>query len=178
MGEVPTPQDLVRDAVRGDPQALETLVRRHYEPVWRTLWRFTRDRDAADSLCQEAFLRAIEGLGGYRGDAALGTWITRIGLNLALNEARRSRPRALAETDPAARDGGPPEAAEGRETASTVRDAVDRLPDDLRAALLLTAFTGLTHREAAEHLGCAEGTVSWRVFEAKRRLREVLPHAL
>lgn len=178
MGEATAPDDLVRAAVRGDRFALEALVRRHYDDVWRTLWRFTRDRDAADSLCQEAFLRAFENLRSFRGEAALGTWITRIGLNLALNDARRRRPRDLEGLDVSARESTPDDAAATDERARLVRRAVDGLPDDLKAAVLLTAFAGLSHREAASHVGCAEGTLSWRVFEARRLLKEALPDGL
>jgi RNA polymerase sigma-70 factor (ECF subfamily) len=142
------------------------------------LRRFTGDAEAADSLTQEAFLRALRGLGGFRGRSALGTWITRIGLNLALNERRRRREAPLPAVEPAGETESPSRNAERREVRERVRAGLAALPGDLRDALLLTFFAGRTHAEAAAELGCAEGTVSWRVFEAKRRLREVLPDGL
>lgn len=180
MGGAKSPDDLVRAAVRGDPHALEALVRRHYGLVWQTLRRFVGPGGDAEALCQETFLRAIQALPGYRGEAALSTWITRIGLNLAMNEARRGRPTVGEEAAQGAVDSrsGPSETVERGESARLVRDAVDGLPEELRGAVLLTSFVGMTHREAADHLGCPEGTVSWRVFEARRRLKEVLPHGM
>lgn len=164
----------VRRACRGDPEALEALVRRHYRPVWRTLWRFTRDRDETDALTQETFLKAIGKLSSFRGEASLRSWITSVGIHLALNEKRRRRPRPVGEPRGPAGTPSPEGEAGDRERAARVHEAVDALPDDLSAAIVLTAFAGYTHQEAAVVLGCAEGTVSWRVHEARKRLREVL----
>jgi len=164
----------VRQACRGDARALEALVRLHYRPVWRTLWRFTRDRDETDALTQETFLRAIEKLATFRGEASLRSWITSVGIHLALNEKRCRRPLPVGEPKGQARTRSPDVAATEKERVARVQEAVDGLPDDLGSAIVLTAFAGYTHREAADILGCAEGTVSWRVHEARRRLREDL----
>jgi len=178
MGGHPDDEHLVHDARRGDRRALEVLVRRHYDVVWRSLSRLSRDADEADTWTQEAFLRAMQNLGGYRGEASVSTWIVRIGINLALNARRRSAPAMLDGHEPAGRIPDPIEAVTAGERHRLVRQGVDRLPGDLRAALLLTAFGGLSQREAAGELDCPEGTVAWRVFEAKRRLKEWLPDGL
>jgi RNA polymerase sigma-70 factor (ECF subfamily) len=178
MGGDPDEDRLVLDARRGDRRALEVLVRRHYDVVWRSLARLARDPAEADAWTQEAFLKAMQGLSGYRGDAALATWVVRIGLNVARNARRRREPLPLRGNEPAGRSADPGAAADDGERHRLVHEGVDRLPDDLRGALLLTAFGGLSQRDAAADLGCAEGTVAWRVFEAKRRLREWLPDGL
>jgi RNA polymerase sigma-70 factor (ECF subfamily) len=178
MGGDPDDERLVHDARRGDRRALEVLVRRHYDVVWRSLARLSRDADEADAWTQETFLRAMQNLGGFRGEATVSTWIVRIGIHLALNARRRPAPASLDGHEPAAQGPDPARAAATGERRRLVRDGVDRLPGDLRAALLLTAFGGLSQREAAGELDCPEGTVAWRVFEAKRRLKEWLPDGM
>jgi RNA polymerase sigma-70 factor, ECF subfamily len=178
MGGDPDENRLVLDARQGNRRALEVLVRRHYDVVWRSLARLSRDPGEADAWTQEAFLKAMQGLTGYRGDAALSTWIVRIGLNVAMNARRRREPAPLGSHEPAGRAGDPGAAAADGERHRLVREGVDQLPGDLRAALLLTAFGGLSQREAASEVGCPEGTMAWRVFEAKRRLKEWLPDGL
>ena len=165
-------------AVRGDRRALAEIVRGSYRTVWGTLYRFTRNRDEADGLAQEAFLRAIRNLGSFRGESRLTTWIVRIALNLALNERRKKTPGSLPDFELSSSAPGPDREAEQNEVRERVRDAIAALPDDLSRALLMTFFGGVSHAEAAGVLGCAEGTISWRVHEAKKRLREVLPHEL
>ena len=167
-------EDLIRRGRRGDDEALEVLVRRHYRPVWLTLWHFERNEDDTDALCQETFLRALRKLYTFRGEASLRSWITRVGINLALNEKRRRRPMAADDLDARPAPESSNAELERRERVARVHDALDGLAPDLKAAIVLTAFAGCSHREAALALGCAEGTVSWRVHEARRKLAEGL----
>jgi RNA polymerase sigma-70 factor (ECF subfamily) len=169
---------LVAKAGRGDAGALDALVRQSYAPVWRTVHRFTRDRHSADGLTQEAFLRACANLATFRGECRFTTWVSRIALNLAMNERRRLRPGPMPAREPAAAGTSPDREAERSELRDRVRAAIAELPEPFAQALLLTFFGGVSHAEAAAELGCAEGTVAWRVHEAKKRIREVLPHEL
>lgn len=178
MTDAPDEDDLIRRGRRGDGEALEALVELHYRPVWRTLWHFARNDDDTDTLCQETFLRAMQKLHTFRGEAALRSWITRVGINLGLNEKRKRRPLAVPDLDQRTSGSGTVADVERRDRIARVHAAVDGLAPDLRAAILLTAFAGCSHREAALALACAEGTVSWRVHEARRHLAEELHDVL
>lgn len=135
-------------------------------------------REFADAITQEAFLKAIASLDTFRAEAGFRTWITRIALNLALNERRKKRPAPMPQAEMASAETGPATAAGDREIREIVAAAVEALPAEYREALLLTFYGGCSHAEAGRILGVAEGTVSWRVFTAKAKLREVLPDGL
>lgn len=178
MTEQPLDEEIVSKASRGDRHSLDVLVERHYRAVWKAIMRFTGDQNETDTLTQEAFLRAIRSLRAFRGEAQLRTWIIRIGLNQALNGYRRKKPAALPPEVVETRNPGPMECARQAEIREAVGVAIKALPAEYREALLLTFFGDCSHAEAARLLGCAEGTISWRVFTAREKLREMLPHGL
>ncbi len=130
----------------------------------------------SEDLAQEAFLRAYEQLGTFRGSAKFSTWLYRIALNTCLNwrqgEARRSRLQAEAAEDLRARGDGIE--LPGIKDTGEVQAALMKLPAKQRAAIILTIYDGMNHAEAAQVLGCSETTVSWRVFAAKRKLKRQL----
>ena len=168
--------ELVLRSQRGDPAAFEELVRQHQRMIHALTYRMTGSSADAEDLAQEAFLRAYEEMGTFRGDAKFSTWLYRIAVNTCLNwrhsEARRQEVYAQAATELAAQRGG--EQAESKEQANEVQAALLKLPAKQRAAIVLTIYDGLNHAEAAEVLGCSETTVSWRVFAAKRKLKRLL----
>jgi RNA polymerase sigma-70 factor, ECF subfamily len=168
--------DLVCQSQSGDPSAFEELVRRHQKMIHALTFRMTGSPADAEDLAQEAFLRAWEQIGGFRGGAKFSTWLCSIAvygcLNWRRDEARRNHAHANCAEDMLAENTG--EIAGGNETGQHAQAALLKLPAKQRAAIVLTICEGLSHAEAAKILRCSETTVSWRVFTAKRKLKSLL----
>jgi RNA polymerase sigma-70 factor (ECF subfamily) len=172
---------LIEQSLAGDPEAYAALVNRHQHMVRAVAFRMTGSFDDSEELAQEAFLRAYRQLGSFEGGAKFSTWLCKIVINLSLDWRRRESRRAVIHATWAAEamseqapDGGFPD-----ELSRRVQAALDRLPVKQRAALVLTLYENQSHAEAAKTLGCAEATVSWRVFAARQKLKRLLkdlPH--
>ena len=170
--------DLVLRSQNGDVSAFEVLVRNHQQMIHALTFRMTGSVADADDLTQETFIRAYEQIGSFNGAARFSTWLYSIAVHACLNwrrdEARRFRAHAdCAEEILAARPDAGVSPAEN-ERAQQAQAALLRLPARQRAAIVLTIYDGLNHAEAAKLLRCSETTVSWRVFAAKRKLKQML----
>src|SRR4051812_34359132 len=182
--------DLDRDrdldrARRGDRDAFGRLVRRHQRRVYGAALHLLGNHSDADDVTQEAFVRAYRGLAGFDGRADFFTWLYRIAVNTALNALRSGkRGAALSQRSgaEAAHVGGRPEAlgrgapspaqrAEHAGEVARVLAAVVELSPALRVTLVLATVEELPHKQIAEILQIPEGTVAWRVNEARRLLR-------
>lgn len=166
----------IRDAQAGDRSAFARLIERYWDRLYRWLYHLTRDRHAAEDLTQETFLRALAAVKSFRPGSNFRAWLFRIGHNNFVNQKRSERrTKHQLPDDAAAPDHGSAEtAAEHRETLEVVNRAVDDLPSDFRAALLLRVHEGLSFREVAKVLGTTEETARWRVFKARQKLMKVL----
>jgi RNA polymerase sigma-70 factor (ECF subfamily) len=161
----------------GDGEAFDTLFRRWAAPLLRYLNRMVRDLAAAEELVQEVFLRVHRSRERYSPDARFSTWLYRIATNVALNELRRPRYRAVhhsadAETSAPIRalDPAPDELAHIRQLGEKVELEMERLPDRQRAALWLAAVEGLSYAEVAEALEVSEQAVKALVHRARSTL--------
>jgi RNA polymerase sigma-70 factor (ECF subfamily) len=164
---------------RGDPKAFEEVVRRTYRHVYTQALRLVGDRQDAEDVAQESYVRVFRGLASFREEAQFETWLYRIVANTAMSYLRRRQRfgAVLAEPD----DESPP-----REVVSDVRleeRAVDRdalvraletLPASLRTVVVLKDVYGLTCLEIGEELGTTEGAVKVRLHRARKRLRGML----
>jgi RNA polymerase sigma-70 factor (ECF subfamily) len=160
--------------VRDDRRAFGELVARHQPAVRGLLRRLTGgDGAQADDLAQETFLRAYQGLRGYRGGAKFSSWLYRIACNAFFSQDRGSR---LAPPEPPALEAG----ASGVDVPDTLLERYDleralaSLKPRERAALVLTYANELTHEEAAVILDCPLGTLKTHVARAKEKLRRQL----
>jgi len=166
----------IRAAQAGDRSAFAQLVERYWDRLYRWLYRLTRDRHAAEDLTQETFLRALGAVKSFRAGSNFRAWVFRIGHNNFVNQKRSERrtkhqlPEDVAAPELNAVEIG----AENRETLEVVTRAVDDLPADFRAALLLRVQEGLSFREVAKVLNTTEETARWRVFKARQKLMKVL----
>lgn len=178
-------RELVDAARTGDAEAFGVFVRRHYERVYRLALHMLRDPAEAEDVTQNTFVRAYGALDRFDGRSEPFTWTYRIAVNLSLNtiRARKTARRGAAADDPhiesllAEQRGpgaNPSTLSADRELALALSDGIDQLSETLRSTLLLVTLDGLSHAEAAETLGCPEGTVAWRVHEARRKLRAYL----
>jgi RNA polymerase sigma factor (sigma-70 family) len=167
----PTPDALLLEAYaqRGERDALELLVRRHAETVWRVCRRVLRSHQDAEDALQATFYILATKAKSIRKRDALGGWLHRVALRVAL-AARERHPPAAMPTDRAALD----PSAEAREELALLDEEVDRLPAKYRGPVILCYFEGKTTAEAATALGIAEGTVYSRLARARERLRNRL----
>ena len=162
---------LVSAAVAGNRDAFETLLRTHYDRIHGLAWQLTGSRADADDVAQEVCCALVEKLGSFRGDAKFSTWIIGITVN-ACRDLKRRRRSFLGLTEKLTVLAGLTSAPDGRDAYDAIwlKSAVARLKPDLRDTVVLVAGQQLTHAEAAEILGVAEATVSWRMSEVRRLL--------
>ena len=184
-----TDQQLVVRAQRGDTRAFDLLVLKYQGRIATLVARFVNDAAEVEDVTQEAFIKAFRALPKFRGESAFYTWLYRIASNAAKNYlvARGRRPATTAdvqdaeyfEEGDALREIETPENAYfGSELAKTVQTALEGLPEELRAALSLREFDGLSYEEIADVMACPVGTVRSRIFRAREvvdsRVREQL----
>jgi RNA polymerase sigma factor (sigma-70 family) len=165
--------DLVRRSAGGDRAAFEILLMRHYDLMHRIAWRFLGSRDDAEDIVQEVCCGLVEKISAFRGDAKVSTWLVSIVVNACRDHLRRaSSLHRFKErlTNVMGLASGP----DGRDLyrASWLASSLSRLDPALRETVILVAGEELTHAEAAAVLGIAENTVSWRLHEARKRLRQ------
>jgi RNA polymerase sigma-70 factor (ECF subfamily) len=142
------------------------------------------DRGEAEDAVQETFLRAYKAIARFDGRSELSTWLYRICVNVCLNLLRKRRrvkaadiadPRVPEpEADPDSGGTDPERSVETTQLQRRLAQALDTLSPSLRTTVVLVLIQGLPHKEASEVLGCPEGTVAWRIHEARRRLKDEL----
>ena len=170
---------LVERCRNGDLAAFETIYRAHSGRLYSVACRMLGNPTDAEDLLQEIFLAAHRKLASFRGEAALGTWLYRLAMNLCLDHLRSRAARAGQVTDalddePAMADTGTRKLAERTVAKMDLERAMAQLPDGCRTAFVLHDVEGLEHREVAELLGIAEGTSKSQVHKARLRLRAML----
>jgi RNA polymerase sigma-70 factor (ECF subfamily) len=184
-----TDKELVRRVQRGDRRAFDLLFGRYQHKILNLVGRYLRDPQDVEDVTQEAFIKAFKALPRFRGDSAFYTWLYRIAINTAKNHlvARGRRPPAVdVEIEDAEfmdgadqlREGESPEAALARDQLSAAIDrAIAQLPDDLRSAVTLREFDGLSYEQIAQILECPVGTVRSRIFRARESIdRHIAPY--
>ena len=158
-------------AAGGDEKAFSALITRHYDRVFRLAFRLTGARAEAEDLTQDISAALPTKLRAYKGEARFTTWLYRVTVNAAHDRRRRRQTHAKAaeawgEIETARRA----EAEDTRTALDWLTTAMRALPEDLRDTLALV-LDDMTHSEAGEVLGVSEGTISWRISEAKKRLK-------
>ena len=135
-------------------------------------YRMTGSMADAEDLAQETFIQAYQHRDSFRGGAKVSSWLYRIAINQCLNWRKRAarREQLHREWSQEERVTADDSAARGQQ----IQEALLKLNPEQRAAVVLTMYDGLSHAEAAKVLGCAETTVSWRLFAARRTLKQLL----
>lgn len=179
---------LLQRARAGDPEAFDSLVRRHQERIYGLVYHMTANHEDAHDLVQDVFLKAWKGLRQFKGDASFYTWVYRIAVNHTLNflKQRRNRTPHLslndldlhAEHDPElvqlVSHHTPRREAGLHELARGLNEALQKLSDDHRMVVTLHDIQGLPHDEIAGILHCNPGTVRSRLFYARQQLQALL----
>ncbi|HEY7229209.1 MAG TPA: RNA polymerase sigma factor [Pseudolabrys sp.] len=184
-------EELVRMARARDETAVRVITRRYNRRLFRIARSILRNDAEAEDVVQETYVRAFTGLDMFRGDAAFGTWITRIAMNEALGRLRRRRPtvdwdtygtnRTEAEIIhfPVSAAGGDPEKAMAQSEIRTVLEhAIDALPDAFRAVFVARIVEGMSVDETADLFGLQPETVKTRLHRARVLLRAELDKQL
>lgn len=167
---------LVERARDGDVGALEALYRAHSGRVFAICFRMAGDGELAEEWAQDAWVRAWEQLGSFRGESAFTTWLHRLTVNVALDRRRSDarRRRRIELAGEVARMSGGMARDDSPGTRMDLERAVAGLPDGARTVFLLYDVEGYRHKEIADRLGVAEGTVKAQLHRARRMLREAL----
>ena len=162
-------------------RAFDLLVLKYQVRIAALISRYVSDAGEVEDVTQEAFIKAYRALGKFRGDSAFYTWLYRIAANAAKNHlvAKGRRPGAYATVEDAegfdeggllSESASPEALAMGGELAEVVESALKALPDELKAALMLREFDGLSYDDIADVLGCPVGTVRSRIFRAREAI--------
>ncbi len=179
-----TDEELVSQAIDGDTDSFNELVKRWERPIYALAYRTLGREDDARDVCQETFLRAYRALPGFKGEAKFSSWIYRIALNLCRDWMRKQRrtpvvqaPEGVEITDLAA-ERGPVESIETlvarRQLTQRVASAMRSLPEDQRTAIVLKEYHGMTFQEIADLQGCPLSTVKTRLYQGLTVLRRLL----
>jgi RNA polymerase sigma-70 factor (ECF subfamily) len=187
-------RELVSRAQTGNEEAFGTLMRNHYEPVFRLVNSMLRDEHSARDVCQEIWLSIWKNIGSFRGDAKFSTWIHPIATRRAIDHLRGrkrwlnrfipflSDTNAGDDSDTTDRIAAAPEASDGNDPRQDLESqernqrferAIASLPPKHRGVLALREIKGLSYDEIAENLGIARGTVMSRLFHARRLVAQI-----
>jgi RNA polymerase sigma factor RpoE len=179
--------ELIERARKADMDAYGQLVLRYQGLAVRTAYVVAGDASEAEDAAQEAFVKAYRALPSFRGDSAFYTWLYRIGINTAKNYLASMGRRAPTTTNYDAeeaesfddgdqlRDFNTPEnLLMSKQIAQTVNQSMDRLPEELRAAILLREIEGMSYEDIAKIMDCPIGTVRSRIFRAREAIAEQL----
>lgn len=186
MDERSVDAEIVARVQRGDKAAFDLLVLKYQHKVAKLVSRYLRDSAEVQDVTQEAFIKAYRALAGFRGDSAFYTWLYRIAINTAKNflvSQGRRPPSSDVDVDTAEvlesagelREVATPERNLLRdEIAERVQSAIDGLPEDLRAAILMREIDGLSYEDIAQAMDCPIGTVRSRIFRAREAIEKEL----
>jgi RNA polymerase sigma factor (sigma-70 family) len=161
----------------GDDDALGRMVARWEKPLFNFAWRYVRNSADARDLSAEVFVKLYQHRGRLAEDSNIAAWLFTTLVNLCRNRHRwreRHPSVSLEETagcEPVAEVSSPDDAMERKETMDALGAAIDRLPHELKATLLLHHYEHLSYREIGEVTGCSERGVETRLYRARQRLR-------
>lgn len=185
----PTEVDLVCRAKAQDTQAYGELVRRYQRKAASVAYRLVGNSSDASDVAQEAFVRAYRNLEQLDDPAKFGSWLMRVVSNLSLNFRRSRASRAAASLDDSLLDGvdfqkpgrglrlaesTADEHGQAKELDAALSRALEELPDQQRLALILFSVEGVPQKEVAEILECSVELVKWNVFQARKKLKDLL----
>ncbi len=173
---------LLRRACKGDVQAFEELMQSQESRIYAIALRMMGNREDAQDCAQEAMVRIYRAMGSFKGQSALATWIYRITMNTCLDELRRRKARKVTSLDSLVDNGWSPtdtgdtpeEHGLRVEKQNALNQAIQSLPDDMRAAIILRDVKGYSYDEIASILDANVGTIKSRISRGREKLREIL----
>jgi RNA polymerase sigma-70 factor, ECF subfamily len=178
--------DLVRAARKGDMAAFEELVARHRDKIYARAYGMMRNEDDALDLSQEAWVKGWQRLAQFQGESSFATWMTRIVINLCLDQMRKQKRQRAESIEVLEEESGgverylpvttpnPTAGLERTELRRRIDRALSQLSEEHRTVLVLHEFEEMEYKEIARHMGCSIGTVMSRLFYARRRMASLL----
>ena len=175
-------QELVEDFQRGNESSFNELVLRYQERIYWVARRFVQDHDNADDVVQDVFCRAYEGLGKFRGESGIYTWLYRITVNLALNAVRRQRVREFFRIDEILdvkdeHGEQPDEHLEKKEQKQLIEQAVAQLPEKQKAVFILRYYDEMPYEEISKIMKTTVGGLKANYFHAVRKVGAYIKRA-
>jgi RNA polymerase sigma-70 factor (ECF subfamily) len=166
--------ELAFKAASGNRYAFNLLVEEVYHDIYRLCYRYCGVREDAEDVTQEVFIKLGKGIGSFKGDSAFRTWLYRLAVNVIQDHFRKvKKTRKNIAFDESLELESGDESSEEVIYKKQVVKAVDALPPKLKQVVVLVYAEDMSHSEVAKILGCSEGTVSWRIHEAKKKLSGV-----
>ncbi len=177
---------LVRAAQRGNMQAFEELVARHRDKIFARAYSMMRNEEDAVDLSQEAWVKAWQRLKQFQRESSFATWMTRIVINLCLDQLRRQKRQRAESIEAMDEESGgverqmpvvtvnPTERLERAELRARIDRALNQLSEAHRTVLVLHEFEGMEYKLIAKTMGCSIGTVMSRLFYARRKMAVLL----
>ena len=177
---------LVRAAQSGDMAAFEELVARHRDKIFARALSMMRNEEEAIDLSQEAWVKGWQRLKQFQGEASFGTWMTRIVINLCLDQLRKQKRQRTESIEAMDEESGgverqmpvvtanPTAGLERAETRQRIDRALSQLSHEHRTVLVLHEFEEMEYKEIARTMGCSIGTVMSRLFYARRKMAAIL----
>ena len=179
-------KSLVQAAQKGDMGAFEELVARHRDKIYARAYSMMRNEEEAIDLSQEAWVKAWQRLKQFQGESSFGTWMTRIVINLCLDQLRRHKRQRAESIEAMDEESGgverympvvtvnPTEGLERVELRQRIDQALSQLSEAHRTAIVLCEFEGMEYKEIAKAMECSIGTVMSRLFYARRKMAALL----
>jgi len=177
---------LVKAARRGNMQAFEELVARHRDKIFARAFSMMRNEDDAVDLSQEAWVKGWQRLKQFQGESSFATWMTRIVINLCLDQLRRQKRHRTESIEGMDEESGgverqmpvvtvnPTERLERGELRKKIDGAMGKLSEEHRTVLVLHEFEEMEYKEIAKTVDCSIGTVMSRLFYARRKMAALL----
>jgi RNA polymerase sigma-70 factor (ECF subfamily) len=182
----PSDEELVKTAKQGELGAFEELVARHRDKIYARAFSMLRNEDEALDLSQEAWVKGWQRLAQFQGDSSFGTWMTRVVINLCLDQLRRRKRQRTESLEAMDEESGgverrmpvvttnPTERLERAELRQRIDQALGQLSNEHRTVLVLHEFEDMEYKEIAKTVGCSMGTVMSRLFYARRKMAALL----
>ena len=179
-------EKLVRRSQRGEMAAFEELVARHQDKIYARAFSMMRNEEDAVDLSQEAWVKGWQRLKQFQGDSSFVTWMTRIVINLCLDQLRKHKRQRAESIQQLEEDLGgverqmptvtvnPTEGLERKELRSRIDRALGQLSHEHRTVLILHEFEDLEYKEIAKRMQCSIGTVMSRLFYARRKMANLM----
>ena len=177
---------LIREAIEGDQKAYAEIVSRYRAQIFNLIYRMVRQRDEAEDLTQETFIKAFNALPSFNAEYAFSTWLYKIAVNNCIDHFRKKRLKTYPIDNPIpVKDGDlqrefpdqsdtPDSGLMEKERRMQIQDAIDELPEKYREAILLRHGHDKSYEEIADELDIPIGTVKVRIFRAREMLKKKL----